>query len=119
MGLFGLILALNCPMVSCLVYFEACHESTSSFMFFPLFVLNLFTSQISQDAYMNNQKFLTSEPTITRFLAPPFWNVATPRIDYNGASGTIQINNYGKGFLIHLDTESPESSISGWEVFEN
>ena len=114
MGSFGLILALNCPMVSCLVYFEACHESTSSFPFFV--PNNLFTPQ---DAYMNNQKFLTSEPTITRFLAPPFWNVATPRIDYNGASGTIQINNYGKGFLIHLDTESPESSISGWEVFEN
>lgn len=62
---------------------------------------------LTQDAYMNNQKFLTSEPTITRFLAPPFWNVATPRIDYNGASGTIQINNYGKGdsATIFIDTE--------------
>ena len=46
---------------------------------------------------MNNQKFLTAEPTIVRFLAPPFWSVATPRVDYNGASGTIQINNYAKG----------------------
>lgn len=62
---------------------------------------------------MNNQKFLTAEPTITRFLAPPFWNVATPRIDYNGASGTIQINNYGKGFLIR------RAPCSDWEVFEN
>lgn len=62
---------------------------------------------LTQDAYMNNQKFLTSEPTIVRFLAPPFWNVATPRIDYNGASGTIQINNYGKGdsATIFIDTE--------------
>jgi len=62
---------------------------------------------LTQDAYMNNQKFLTAEPTIVRFLAPPFWSVATPRVDYNGASGTIQINNYAKGdsATVFIDTE--------------
>ncbi|CAE7897158.1 unnamed protein product, partial [Symbiodinium microadriaticum] len=52
---------------------------------------------LTQDAYMNNAKFRTAEPTVVRFLAPPFWNLKTPDIDYNGASGTVQINNYAKG----------------------
>ncbi|CAJ1387344.1 unnamed protein product [Effrenium voratum] len=52
---------------------------------------------LTADAYMNNQKFKGGEPTIVRFLCPPFWSVAKPQIDYNGASGTVQINNYAKG----------------------
>ena len=44
---------------------------------------------VHKDAYMNNQKFKGGEPTIVRFLCPPFWSVAKPQIDYNGASGTV------------------------------
>ena len=50
-----------------------------------------------QDAFMINQKFMMGDPTIVRFLCPPFWKLEQPRVDYNGASGTVQINNYVKG----------------------
>lgn len=36
-------------------------------------------------------------PQIITFAVPPLWVVSTPNIDFNGAAGTVQANDYGKG----------------------
>jgi len=51
---------------------------------------------ITEDAY--NGKFnLGAVPRVLRFLCPPGWLAERPNIDYNGAAGTVQINDYSKG----------------------
>jgi len=40
---------------------------------------------------------LGSEPLIVEFYVPSGWIVARPNIDFNGAAGTVQANDYGKG----------------------
>lgn len=45
---------------------------------------------------------LGSEPQVMRFLCPPLWVLSRPNIDYNGAAGTVMINDYGKGDSVTL-----------------
>ncbi|CAE8621780.1 unnamed protein product [Polarella glacialis] len=40
---------------------------------------------------------LGSEPRILRFLCPASWVVSRPNIDFNGAAGTVQVNDYARG----------------------
>lgn len=51
---------------------------------------------LTPDAYYGKNK-MGGEPQVLRFLSPPFWVLTRPNVDYNGAAGTVSINNYGKG----------------------
>lgn len=51
---------------------------------------------LTQDAYYGKFK-IGSEPMVLTFLVPPLWIVSRPTIDYNGAAGTVQANDYPKG----------------------
>lgn len=50
---------------------------------------------------------LGSEPQVVTFCVPPLWIVSTPNIDFNGAAGTVQANDYGKGdsATLYVDTK--------------
>lgn len=71
---------------------------------------------LTPDAYYGKNK-MGGEPQVLRFLSPPFWVLNRPSLDYNGAAGTVSINNYGKGdsatlfvdtkFKGQLDTMKP------------
>jgi len=51
---------------------------------------------LAPDAYYGRFN-LGGEPQVVTFFAPPLWVVSVPNIDYNGAAGTVQANDYGKG----------------------
>lgn len=51
---------------------------------------------LANDAYYGRFK-LGAEPQVVSFAIPPLWVVSKPNIDYNGAAGTVQANDYGKG----------------------
>eukprot|EP00930_Biecheleria_cincta_P074813 TRINITY_DN62025_c0_g1_i1.p1 TRINITY_DN62025_c0_g1~~TRINITY_DN62025_c0_g1_i1.p1 ORF type:complete len:366 (-),score=72.04 TRINITY_DN62025_c0_g1_i1:291-1319(-) len=51
---------------------------------------------LTADAYYGKNK-MGGEPQVLLFLTPPFWVLTRPNLDYNGAAGTVSINNYGKG----------------------
>lgn len=71
---------------------------------------------LTPDAFYGKNK-MGGEPQVLRFLSPPFWVLNRPTTDYNGAAGTVSINNYGKGdsatlfvdtkFKGQLDTMKP------------
>jgi len=51
---------------------------------------------LTADAYSARTR-TGGEPQVVRFLCPPLWSLTLPNIDYNGASGTVSINDYSKG----------------------
>eukprot|EP00933_Yihiella_yeosuensis_P073481 TRINITY_DN82190_c0_g1_i1.p1 TRINITY_DN82190_c0_g1~~TRINITY_DN82190_c0_g1_i1.p1 ORF type:complete len:380 (-),score=68.70 TRINITY_DN82190_c0_g1_i1:60-1199(-) len=51
---------------------------------------------LAQD-YAESKFQLGGEKQVIRFLCPPLWVVNRPSIDYNGAAGTVSVNDYGKG----------------------
>merc|ERR1711974_212012 len=38
-----------------------------------------------------------AQPQVVTFYTPPLWVISKPNIDFNGAAGTVQANDYGKG----------------------
>jgi len=50
---------------------------------------------------------LGAEPQVVTFNVPPLWVVSVPNIDFNGAAGTVQANDYGKGdsATLYVDTK--------------
>jgi len=64
----------------------------------PPFAWNIVVEPIglAPDAYYGKFK-LGSEPQVVTFNTPPGWVISKPNIDFNGAAGTVQANDYGKG----------------------
>jgi len=51
---------------------------------------------LAPDAYYGRFN-LGGQPQVVTFYTPPLWVVSKPNIDFNGAAGTVQANDYGKG----------------------
>jgi len=61
---------------------------------------------LAADSEVSKNK-LGAEPMVCTFVVPPLWIVNTPNIDFNGAAGTLQANDYNKGdsATLYVDTK--------------